>query len=410
MLPSDRATGRRRFLTLLAASPLLAHAGLTPALGAAVRSRGGVQEDVKIITSIREALDVFDFEAAAKQTLRPSHWAYLATGVDDDSTLRANRDGFNRYQIRMRPLADISTLDMSTRLFGVRWDTPIALCPVSSLKGFHSDGEVAAARAAKSRGHLQMMSTVSSTSYEEVSAARGEPVWFQLYARDQWSDTLKLVTRVERAGCPALVWTIDLLAGSNRLTLRRGTPQEGQRAPECRTCHDLLRKPMYEGLSPQTTGDGAIRTVFTWNDIKRLRDATSMKLLLKGIQTREDAELAVEHGVDGIVVSNHGGRAGSSGRSTIESLPEVVTGVGGRIPIILDSGVRRGTDIFKALALGATTVGIGRAYVYGLAAFGQDGVEAVLDILRRELQLVMRQTGATTIDRITRATVVERGA
>jgi isopentenyl diphosphate isomerase/L-lactate dehydrogenase-like FMN-dependent dehydrogenase len=165
---------------------------------------------------------------------------------------------------------------------------------------------------------------------------------------------------------------------------------------------------MHEGLSAPPAADAGGRTVFTWDDVKRLRDASSMKLLLKGIQTREDAELAIEHGVDGIVVSNHGGRAGSSGRSTIEALPEIAAGVHGRIPIILDSGVRRGTDIFKALALGATAVGIGRAYVYGLAAFGQEGVETVLDILRRELQMVMRQTGATTIERITSAAIIDR--
>jgi isopentenyl diphosphate isomerase/L-lactate dehydrogenase-like FMN-dependent dehydrogenase len=155
-------------------------------------------------------------------------------------------------------------------------------------------------------------------------------------------------------------------------------------------------------------GEGAGRTVFTWDGVKRLKDGTSMKLLVKGIQTREDAELAIEHGVDGIVVSNHGGRAGASGRATIESLPEIAAGVNGRIPIILDSGVRRGTDIFKALALGATAVGVGRAYVWGLGAFGQEGVEAVLDMLRRELQMVMRQTGTTSLARITRTSLVDR--
>jgi isopentenyl diphosphate isomerase/L-lactate dehydrogenase-like FMN-dependent dehydrogenase len=167
---------------------------------------------------------------------------------------------------------------------------------------------------------------------------------------------------------------------------------------------------MYEGLAAGVGGEDAPagRTVFTWDDVKRLRDATSMKLLLKGIVTGEDAELAIAHGTDGIVVSNHGGRAEASLRSTIESLPDVAAGVARRIPIILDSGVRRGTDIFKALALGATAVGIGRPYVWGLSAFGQEGVEAVLDILRRELQLVMRQAGATSIDKIAGTSLVDR--
>ena len=406
--PVDRPTARRRLLKLLAASPLMSCAGLVPALDAAMQSPGNASGDARVIASVREALDVFDFEAAAKQNLLPAHWAYLTTGVDDDSTLRANMEGFKRFQIRMRLLADFSKLDMSTTLAGRRWDTPIVLCPVASLKGFHSEGEKGAARAARSRGHLQMLSTVSSTSWEDVSEARGEPVWFQLYARNEWADTLKMVKRVERGGCPALVWTVDLLGGSNRLTFRRGQPPEGVRTAGCRNCHEPLRKPMYEGLSPQSGGEGASTMVFTWDDIKRLKDAMSIKLFLKGVQTREDAELAIANGVDGIIVSNHGGRAGSSGRATIECLPEITAAVKGRVPVILDSGVRRGTDIFKALALGANAVGIGRAYVFGLAAFGQEGVEAVLDLLRRELQMVMRQTGATTVAKITRGSIVDR--
>ncbi|MBI1875627.1 MAG: alpha-hydroxy-acid oxidizing protein [Acidobacteria bacterium] len=404
MVPSETSTARRRFLKLLATSPLLSCTGLPSGWMQALAAG----QDRSGISSVQEALNVMDFEPAARKNLLPEHWAYLATGVDDDSTLRANREGFTRYQLRMRPLADISRLDMSIQLFGVRWNTPIVLCPVASLKGFHTEGEKGVARAARSKGHLQMLSTVTSTSVEEVNAARGEPVWYQLYARDQWSETLKLVKRVETAGCPALVWTVDLLGGSNRETFRRAQPPEGVRAPLCKNCHEGLRKPMYEGLAEQAGGEGSARAVYTWDGIKRLKDATRMKLLVKGIQTREDAELAVAHGADGIVVSNHGGRAGASGRSTIESLPEIAAGVAGRIPIILDSGVRRGTDIFKALALGATAVGIGRPYVWGLAAFGQEGVEAVLDLLRRELQMVMRQTGSTSISKITGASVVDR--
>lgn len=404
MAPSDISTARRQFLKLLAASPFLAYAGLSPRWLEAI---AGGQEDTRI-SSVQEALDVFDFEAVARKNLLPEHWAYLATGVDDDSTMTANREGFVRYQLRMRTLSDIRKLDTSIELFGVRWNTPIVLCPVASLKGFHTEGEKGVARAAKAKGVLQALSTMSSTPVEDVNTDRGEPVWYQLYARDQWTETLKMVKRVEAAGCPALLWTIDLLGGSNRQTFRRAQPRDGVRAPLCKNCHDGLKKPMYEGLAAQGGGEGRGATVFTWDDIKRLRDATPMKLVVKGIQTREDAELAIAHGVDGIWVSNHGGRAGASGRSTIESLPEIAAGVGGRIPIILDSGVRRGTDIFKALALGATAVGVGRPYVWGLSAFGQEGVEAVIDMLRRELQMVMRQTGATSVAKISRASLVDR--
>jgi isopentenyl diphosphate isomerase/L-lactate dehydrogenase-like FMN-dependent dehydrogenase len=205
------------------------------------------------------------------------------------------------------------------------------------------------------------------------------------------------------------VWTVDLLGGRNTETFRRGQPRDGVKAPLCKNCHDGMTRPMFAGLTDQAGGqEGSGRTVVTWDGVKRLKDATSMKLLLKGIVTREDAELAIASGADGIFVSNHGGRAGASGRSTIESLPEVAAGVSGRIPIILDSGVRRGTDIFKALALGATAVGVGRPYVWGLGAFGQEGVETVLDILRRELQMVMRQAGAASVAKITPASLVDR--
>jgi isopentenyl diphosphate isomerase/L-lactate dehydrogenase-like FMN-dependent dehydrogenase len=400
----------------LAASPLFSCAVLPPGVldaifgsrGNGFASAGGVQ-NAAIISSVQDALNVMDFEAVARKNMLPEHWAYLATGVDDDSILQANREGFTRYQLRMRMLADFSKLDMSVQLLGTKWSTPIVMCPVASLKGFHTEGEKGAARAARSKGHLQVLSTQTSTPVEDVNTARGEPVWYQLYSRDSWSETLKIVKRVETAGCPVLVWTLDLFGGRNTETFRRAQPREGVKAPLCKNCHDGLSRPMFAGLTDQAGGqEGSGRTVLTWDGVKRLKDATPMKLFLKGIVTREDAELAIAFGADGIFVSNHGGRAGASGRSTIESLPEIAAGVAGRIPIILDSGVRRGTDIFKALALGATAVGIGRPYVWGLGAFGQEGVEAVLDILRRELQMVMRQTGATSVDTITRASLVDR--
>jgi isopentenyl diphosphate isomerase/L-lactate dehydrogenase-like FMN-dependent dehydrogenase len=219
-----------------------------------------------------------------------------------------------------------------------------------------------------------------------------------------------MIKRAEAAGSPALVWTIDLLGGSNRETVRRAARHDGR---DCTMCHidgdasrDNRRRPMVAEFPIQSNRDPL--PGFTWDYVKRLKDATRMKVLLKGIVTREDAEMAIERGADGIVVSNHGGRAEESLRPTIECLPEVVAGVSGRIPIIIDGGVRRGTDIFKALALGATAVGVGRPYIWGLAAFGQDGVAAVLDILRRELQMVMRQAGTPTVAKITRRHVVLR--
>ncbi|HUE85787.1 MAG TPA: alpha-hydroxy acid oxidase, partial [Vicinamibacterales bacterium] len=366
-----------------------------------------------------QALNVFDFEAVARQRLPTAHLGYMATGTDDDETLEANREAFNRFQLRVRRLVDVRQIDMSVTLFGTAWPTPIILAPVGSLRAFDPDGERATARAAKAKNHLQILSTQTGTAVEDVIRAREAPVWFQLYATDQWSVTQGLVKRAQSAGCPVMVWTVDLQGGSNRETATRAARRDTR---QCNSCHRPVTGPV--GSSGMGTTLPGGRPMFTgldmsqvrstqamhadWDFAKRLRDATSMKFLIKGIVTREDAELAVEHGVDGVIVSNHGGRGESSGRGTIESLVEVVEGVKGRIPVIVDGGFRRGTDIFKALALGASAIMIGRPYVWGLASFGQPGVEAVLDILQRELRMVMRQAGTVRVGDITRAFVVNR--
>lgn len=393
---------RRALLRFLAASPLLG--GLD--LDRVWRQQGPGQSD--LIATARDALDVFDFEPVARKNLSPAHLGYLDTGTDDDGTVRANREGFARYELRVRRLVDISRIDLTVPMLGATWDSPIFLCPVGSQRAFHPEGEVAVARAAKAGRHVFMLATPATASIEEVSAARGEPVWFQLYRRNDWNQTRQMIRRAERAGSPVLVYTVDLLGGSNRLTGERARRRDPQ---PCAACHpnglnDNSRKPMVADLKPDTPAPEAGPP--TWEYVKRLKDASSMKLVLKGIVTREDAELAVEHGVDAVFVSNHGGRAENSLRSTIECVAEVAAGTAGRVPVLVDSGFRRGTDIFKALALGAKAVGIGRPYIWGLAAFGQEGVETVLAILRRELQMVMRQAGTTSIAGITSAYVVDR--
>jgi isopentenyl diphosphate isomerase/L-lactate dehydrogenase-like FMN-dependent dehydrogenase len=278
------------------------------------------------------------------------------------------------------------------------------------MKAFHPEGEVAAAKAARSRHHLQILSTVASTSVEEVTAARGEPLWQQLYPTNDWNVTQAIIKRAEAAGSPVLVFTIDIHDNSNRETIARGRRMDNR---DCSACHEkgfagyLHQNPMFDGLNI-AKATGLYDPSFTWDFVKRLKDATKMKLILKGIVTREDAQLAVEHGADGIVVSNHGGRSEESLRSTIECLPEVVDAVKGKVPVLIDGGIRRGTDVFKALALGATAVGIGRPYAWGLAAFGQSGVEAVLAIMRRELEIVMRQAGTPSVGGITKAFVTAR--
>jgi len=401
-----RIADRRRFLTFLASSPLLALSA-SGAWSALVESAQAAESDGPtraLIASTNDALNVFDFELVARQKLPPAHYGYLATGVDDDATLLANRTGFSKIQIRARRLVDVSRIDTSTELFGTTWKTPIVLAPVGSQKAFHADGEMASARAAGGRGHLQILSTGSTTSVENVTSAWRGPIWYQLYPTDTWRITQALVKRAERAGCPVLVLTVDLPFGRNTETEVRFRQSDTR---QCASCHQpgwagyFRRKPMFDGLD--LTGVSMAAPGLTWEVVRRLRDITKLRLVLKGIETREDAELAVRHGVDGIIVSNHGGRAQEGGRGTIECLPEVVDGVQGKLPVLIDGGFRRGTDIFKALALGARGICIGRPYIWGLAAFGQAGVDKVLDILTRELVLMMRHAGTTSVGKIDRS-------
>jgi isopentenyl diphosphate isomerase/L-lactate dehydrogenase-like FMN-dependent dehydrogenase len=296
----------------------------------------------------------------------------------------------------------VSRVDLSIELFGRRYAAPIALAPCGAQAAFHQEGEVAVARAAKARDSLQILSTVTNFSVEDVAAAREAPIWFQLYPTNGWPITERMIRRAERAGCPVLVFTVDL-AARNLEQIARFRRDEN---PVCRACHEpgiagaYRAKPMFDGvdLNGMVMGIGGL----TWDYVDRLRDATSMKVLVKGIVTAEDAERCIEHGADGIVVSNHGGRADVTGRSSIESLQEVLGAVRGRVPVLADSGFRRGTDVFKALALGAAAVCIGRPYLWGLGAFGQEGVERVLEILQRELRIVMMQMGTPTVASIDR--------
>lgn len=425
MPPADHES-RRRFLAFLAGTPLLAATGFDAReVREWFRRPEGdlwldrIQDLAQdpMISAPQQALNVFDFEPVAKKSIPVAHWGYLQTGSDDDATIQANRTAYQQWALRMRRLVDVSKVDASVTLLGTRYDTPIVICPVGSQKAFHPDGELAVARAARARNHLQVLSTVATTSIEDVIAARGGPVWYQLYHRQDWAQTRQLVKRVERAGAPAICFTVDLLGGSNRETLLRAQQADTR---DCSACHkggkpapgisgliddrDNRRKPNIAEFAPETPMP-EVGTP-TWDFVKRLKDATSMKVFLKGIVTGEDAALAVRHGVDGLFVSNHGGRAENSLRGTIDSLPEVVTAVRGRIPVELDGGVRRGTDIYKALALGASAVGVGRPYIWGLGAFGQEGVETVLLLLRRELELVMKQAGTPTLARISRDRVV----
>lgn len=388
MLTTPQKEHRRLLLRFLAASPLMALTNCsTPEQKEKV-----IKEAIEGIKSADEAINVFDFETLAKSKLPPAHYGYLATGVNDDLTLKANREAFNKVRLRMRRLIDPSHVDMSTQLFGKTWPTPIVLSPVGSQRAFHDDGELATARAAKSRNHLQILSTVTTTSVEDVSRERGAPVWYQLYALTDWKATQEMIRRAEDAGSEVMAFTVDLAADSNRETLERFRRIDTRK---CETCHSENR---FERKSMIPKVDGIeFESQLTWDYVDRLKAFTKMKLVIKGLETAEDAQLCLQHGVDGIVISNHGGRASETGRGTLESLPEIADVIKGRIPVLIDGGFRRGTDIFKALALGADAVCIGRPYIWGLASFGQEGVEAVLRILSDELQMTMGQAGTPTI-------------
>ena len=393
---------RRAFLSFLAASPLYAGRGfLNRSFAQTPASTGD-----GLIARAGEALDVFDFEPVAHRNIPPAHWGYLVSGVDGEDTLKANRAAYSRYQLQARRMIDVSKIDLSIELFGEKFTSPIVLCPLGAQRAFHPEGAIAVAKAAKARGHLQILSTVTSTGVEDVIAARGAPVWFQLYTTSSFDVTKKLVKRAEAAGCPAVAVTVDLPAGRNIETALRLARTDTR---TCTTCHApsgsaFASRPMFSQID--AAGLQITSSSLSWDFIKRLRDVTRMKILIKGLESAQDAELAVANGADGIIVSNHGGRATDTGRGTLECLPEIAAAIRSRVPIILDGGVRRGTDVLKALALGATAVGIGRPYIWGLGAYGQPGVDRVLELLDNELTLAMVGVGARNLREITRASIV----
>jgi 4-hydroxymandelate oxidase len=392
---------RRNFLRFLAASPLLASTPLAMAQAA---------KTPPLITRAAQAQSVFELQAVAEQTIPPAHYGFLMTGVLDDRTFNANSQSYLKWGIRPRRLTGVMSVDRSCTLFGETWKSPVFLSPISSLKAFHSDGERAVAKAAGARTALQILSTVTGTSIEQVIADRGGPVWFQLYPTNDFAVTTQLVKRADRAGASAIVLTVDLLnGGMRRETLSRLMRLDTR---DCTTCHErppggaprFDNKPMFEKLD-MSKATNLNNPALTWDYVGRIRDITRKPVLVKGVMTAEDTKLAIQNGASGIVVSNHGGRSEESLIGTIDALPEVVAAAGGAVPVIIDGGVRRGTDVFKALALGASAVGIGRPYAWGLGAFGREGVEAAMRLIDDELAASMRQTGVARLADISKASL-----
>jgi 4-hydroxymandelate oxidase len=354
--------------------------------------------DVSGLTTIAE------LEAFAKQALPATAWDYYAGGADDELTLRANAAAYRRIELHYRVLVDVARRDPSTTVLGDAVGLPILVAPTAFHRLAHPDGELAAVRAAGAAKTVFVLSTLSTTAVEDVVAAAAGPVWFQLYVYRDRAATEALVRRVEAAGVTKLVLTVDapLIGRRERDVRNRFTLPEGLRIENLHAGFDRLPPAAGPDSGLQSYVSQLLDPAFSWRDLAWLRGVTKLPLLVKGIVRPDDAVRAVEHGVAGIVVSNHGGRQLDGSPATIDVLPDIARAVAGRCELFVDGGVRRGTDVVKALALGARAVLVGRPILWGLAAGGEAGVRQALAILARELDLAMALAGAPTVAELTR--------
>ncbi len=306
----------------------------------------------KLIADPAQALDVFDFEPVMKKNVPPAHFGYMATGVDDEMTLRANREGFRKFELRPRRLTDVSKIDTSAEILGATYDSPIVIAPTGSNRAFHPDAEIAVAKAAKAGNHLQILSTVATTSIEDAIAARGAPVWFQLYTTQRWEIGEALAKRAEAAGAPVIAVTLDVRSSAKWETFTRLRRTDTR---DCGSCHGgndyLSRKPNFSGIALGGVGGTAVTNI-TWDTDQAPARHGEDQAGAQGHSPHEDAKLAADAGIDAVIVSNHGGRVEDGVSATIDVLPEIVRRAG-RMPVLIDSGFRRGSDIVKALAIGA---------------------------------------------------------
>ncbi len=341
-----------------------------------------------------DLINTFDYEAPAQARMEPTAWDFYQGGSDDEVTLRANRTAFERIRLRPRVLVDVTSCDLRTTVLGTPVSMPILVAPTAHHGLAHPEAEYATAQGAGLAGTLMVASTTSTRSLEEIAAAASGPLWFQLYVYPTLEIAGELVRRAEAAGYRAIVLTVDL-------------PRIGKRERDIRN-NFRLPQHLHEGNFPEEdTHEKYLPEPLslTWDTLDWLRSLTSLPVLVKGILTAEDAQLAVERGVAGIIVSNHGGRQLDGTLASIEALPEIVEAVAGRCEVYLDGGIRRGTDVLKALALGARAVLVGRPILWGLAVNGAEGVHHVLEILREELELAMVLCGRPTVETIDRSLV-----
>ena len=337
-------------------------------------------------------ITVADYEALAREKLTETAWDHYAGGAEDERTVADNCQAFRHIKLRPRVLVDVGKRDLTTEVLGQPIALPVLLGPTTYQRLAHADAEIASARAAAAAGTIFVVPTEGHYSVRAIAAAAPGPLWFQLYTFGDRESIAQLVSGAEQTGCRALVVTVTAFYEPRR---ERHLRRPLHLPPDLR-----LGTLEEAGLVAAGSLEEPAMLPLTWLDIAWLRSITRMPIVLKGIMTGEDAALAVEHGVDAIVVSNHGGRQVDGTLATIEALPEIVERVGGRIEILLDGGVRRGTDVLKALALGAKAVLIARPYLWGLAASGEEGVRGVLDMLRDEIDCAMAQLGRPDIKSI----------
>jgi len=342
-------------------------------------------------------LSLPEFEEHAQRCLSPMAYAYIASGAADEITLRWNRDAYDSIRLRPRVLRDVANVDTTVTLFGQTLAFPILLAPTAYHRVIHPEGEIETAKGAGAAGATWVVSTATTTPLEDIARVATAPLWFQLYVQPDKSITKDLVQRAEAVGCQALCLTVD-------------TPVQGVRNRQTRTRFALppgVTVPYMTQIDAEGRAvmDNRRGMVTTWKDVEWLRSFAKVPVLLKGILDADDAELSVSAGASGIIVSNHGARNLDTAPATIDVLPEISERVQGRVPVLVDGGVRRGTDVVKAVALGATAVMIGRPYCYGLAVGGAAGVQRVVEILRNELEMTMQLMGRRTLKELDRSAI-----
>jgi 4-hydroxymandelate oxidase len=360
---------------------LLSTLALVAARAGKLRAQG------KSSAELDQALSLPDFESLARNHISHGAWERIQGGAADELTVQWNREAYDRIRLRPRVLVDVSRLDTRVRMFGQELPFPILLSPTGAQGLVYPNGELAVARGAGAAQAILVISSSASMRVEEVAKAATGTVWFQLYVQKDRGFTRDLVQRAEDAGCRAICVTVD-------------SPTHGARNRE-----ERARAELPERALPNLKGKDYLDPTLTWKDIDWLRSFAKTPVLLKGILNPDDAASAVKAGVSGILVSNHGGRNLDTVPATIDALPLVVEKVSGKIPVIVDGGIRRGTDVLKALALGAAAVGIGRPYLHGLGVGGADGVTRVVEILRKEFEMAMMLTGRPSIASIDRSVI-----